>query len=107
MKYYLITAMLSITSLSKAQRFVLGNQLTPGSNEFNLISISSTTGVRTYRYIKQIQDQMFDRKIDEILVGIKNGQIVTTIYNLVPKSDDIGVPSSIIELIQSNLPYPL
>lgn len=99
--------MLCLSGILKAQRFDLGDQLTPKSSEFKLLGISSTTGVRTYKYIKPISDKMFDREIDEIVVGIKNGVIVTTIYNLIPKYSDSGVPSSIIDLIQSNLPYPL
>lgn len=107
MKYYMIIAALLITNVLKAQRFDLGDQLTPKSSDFKLIGISSSTGVSTYRYIKPITDQMFERKIGEIVVGIKNGRIVTTIYNLVPRPGDDGVPQSIIDLIQSNLPYPL
>jgi hypothetical protein len=107
MKYYLFFAMLFMVNLAKAQRFDLGDQLTPRTSEFKLIGISSATGVSTYKYIKPISDLMFDRKIDEIVIGIKNGRIVTTIYNLIPKSGDVGVPSSIVDLIQSNLPYPL
>jgi hypothetical protein len=33
--------------------------------------------------------------------------VVTTVYNLIPLKGDVGVPSSIIDLIQSALPYPL
>ena len=29
-----------------------------------------------------------------------------TIYDLIPRKDDIGVPADIINLIQSNIPFP-
>ena len=103
---FLITALL-ITNLVNAQRFDLGDRLTPSAKEFKLIGISSTTGVKSYNYILPISDYMFGRKIGEIIIGVKNGHIVTTIYNLIPNSGDIGVPQSIIDLIQSGLPYPL
>jgi hypothetical protein len=50
---------------------------------------------------------MFGRKIGDIIIGEKNGRVVTTIYNMIPLKGDVGVPSSIIDLIQANLPFPL
>ena len=91
----------------KAQKFYLGNYLTPTENEFQLLGISSKTGVYNYRYKKEIYDNFYNRKVGDIIVGIKNGYIVQTVYNLVPKSTDFGVPKDIIDLIQSNIPYKL
>lgn len=107
MKYAFLITALFITNLVNAQRFDLGDPLTPRSSEFKLLGISSTTGVSSYRYIRPISDEVFGRKIGEIVIGIKKGQIVTTVYNLIPNAGDIGVPTSIIDLIQSSLPYPL
>ena len=103
---FLILALL-IANLVNAQRFDLGDKLNPSSNKFKLIGISSATGVRTYRYIQPISESMFGRKIGDIVIGLKNGVVVTTIYNLIPKTGDNGVPASIVELIQSALPFPL
>jgi hypothetical protein len=50
---------------------------------------------------------MFDREIGDIIVGVKDGHIASSIYNLIPLPDDIGVPSQIIDLVQANLPYPM
>ena len=49
----------------------------------------------------------FNRRIGEIIVGIKNGVIVTTIYNLIPENGDVGVPQSTLDLVQATIPFPL
>jgi hypothetical protein len=90
-----------------AQKYYLGESIEIKSNEFKLIGISSKTGVSNYRYIKPIFDKMFEREIGDIIIGVKDGHIASTIYNLVPLPNDLGVPNSIIDLIQANLPYPM
>lgn len=92
---------------SNAQKYYLAEAITVSSNEFKLIGISSNTGVANYRYIKPIDDKMFERVIGDIIVGVKDGHIASTIYNLVPLTTDVGVPSSIIDQVQANLPYPM
>jgi hypothetical protein len=92
---------------STAQKFFLGESISINSNEFKLLGISSKTGVANYRYTKPIYDKMFEREIGDIIIGVKDGHVASTIYNLVPLPNDVGVPNSIIDLIQSNLPYPM
>jgi TonB family protein len=92
---------------NKPEIFYLGDKINPTSDDFLPLGASSATGVYTYKYIKQTQGKMFDRQIGEIIIGVKGNVVVTTIYNLIPNSDDIGVPHSVIELIQNNLPYDL
>lgn len=92
---------------SIAQKFFLGESISINSNEFKLLGISSKTGVANYRYTKPIYDKMFEREIGDIIIGVKNGHVASTIYNLVPLPNDVGVPNSIIDLIQANLPYPM
>lgn len=89
-----------------AQRYDLGSYLNPTTSEFELIGISSKTGVSTYKYKKEITDRFFNRKIGDIIVGVRDGIIVSTIYNLIPNAGDVGVPADIIQLIQANIPYP-
>lgn len=97
-----------IISNSFGQKFSLGDKLIPNSKEFKLLGVSSTTQVATYKYIGSIKnDYFFNRQIDDIIVGFKNDIVVTTIYNLIPENDDIGVPQSTIDLIQNSLPFPL
>ena len=107
-KAIILVLVLFVTTRSFSQRFDLGEQLSPNSTEYKLIGISSETGVHNYQYIGVFTDKYyFGRKIGDIIVGIKNGIIVTTVYNVIPELGDVGVPKSIIDLIQSNLPFPL
>lgn len=88
--------------------FYLGNDLNPDTKKFKLIGISSETNVYSYKYLGLLAGKYYyGRQIGDIIVGIKNGKIVTTIYNLIPNKDDVGVPSEIVELIQKVLPFPL
>lgn len=105
----IILAMFLLVSFpSFSQQFSLGDRLSPTSTKFKLLGISSATGVSTYKYIGAITDTYFyNRRVGDIIVGFKNGIIVTTIYNLIPETGDVGVPKSILDLVQSVLPYPL
>lgn len=107
MKHYLFVIALLFTNFVIAQRYDLGDSFNSNSREFKLIGISSVTGVKTYKYIRPITDYMFDRKIGDIIIGEKYGRVVTTIYNLIPIKKDVGVPQSIVNLVQSALPFPL
>jgi len=107
MKKTVLLLLLLVSLSSFAQKYNLGDQLTPKS-DFKLIGTSSRTGVSHYKYIGVIKDTYYyDRRIDDIVIGIKNRVIVTTIYNLIPESRDIGVPKSIINKVQSGLSFPL
>jgi hypothetical protein len=91
-----------------AQKFYLGDKLYPNAKEYKLLGISSQTKVATYKYLGIITDKFFyNRKIGEIIIGVKNNTIVTTIYNLIPEPNDVGVPRTMLDLIESNLPFPL
>lgn len=107
-KTIILALFLLISVHSFSQKFYLGDRLTPKATQFKLLGISSATGVRTYKYIGVITDKyFFNRKVGDIIVGFKNGIIVTTIYNLIPDMGDVGVPQTIVDLAQSGLPYPL
>lgn len=107
MKTYLIFLLVMCGSLSLyAQRFDLGGSLNPAPSEFEYLGTSSKTGVSTYKYKKPKTEKFFNRNIGDIIVGVRSGKIVTTIYNLIPNKGDIGVPADIITLVQANLPYP-
>ena len=105
----IIFALLLLVSVSSfSQKFFLGDRLTPNANQFKLLGISSATGVHTYKYIGAITNTCYyNRKIGEIIVGFKNGIIVTTIYNLIPEPEDVGVPQSTLDLVQRAIPFPL
>jgi hypothetical protein len=102
----LVLLLVSISSFS--QKFFLGDRFSPKSTQFKLLGISSATSVHTYKYIGAITNTYnYNRKIGEIIVGFKNGIIVTTIYNLIPEPEDICVPQSTLDLVQSAIPFPL
>jgi len=104
--FWAIAILFSLSCFS--QRFNIGEQLTPSDSEFELIGKSSKTYVAAYKYIGTITERYyFNRRISTIIVGVKNGIIVTTIYNLIPEKNDIGVPNSTYKLVQKNLPFPL
>ena len=107
-KAIILILLLVIASRSFSQRFDLGEKLSPNSTDFKFLGTSSSTGVSTYQYIGSLTDKyFFGRKIGDVIIGIKSGIIVTTIYDIIPEPGDVGVPKSIIDLIESNLPYPL
>ena len=107
-KTIILALLLFVSVQSFSQKFYLGDRLTPKATQFKLLGISSATGVHTYKYIGAITDKyFFNRRIGEIVVGIKNGIIVTTIYNLIPESGDVGVPQSTLDLVQATTPFPL
>ena len=107
-KTIILVLVLFVTTKSFSQRFDLGEQLSPNSTEYKFLGTSSSTGVSTYQYVGVFTDKyFFGRKIGDIIIGIKNGIVVTTIYNIIPEPGDVGVPKSIIDLIESNLPFPL
>jgi hypothetical protein len=108
MKTNLLLFLLFVSLSSFAQKFNLGDHLSPKSSQFKLIGTSSSTGVTAYQYIGKITDAyFFNRKIGDILVGFKNGMIVTTIYLLIPEKGDVGVPKSTLNLVQKTMPFPL
>lgn len=102
----IIVAMMTTVTLA-AQRYDLGDQLAPSQSDFEYLGTSSKTGVSTYRYKKPKTQDFFDRKIDEIIVGVRRGVIVSTVYTLIPEKTDVGVPKEILAKVQSVLPYPL
>lgn len=105
---FILAMFLLVSVHSFSQQFSLGDRLSPTTTKFKLLGISLATGVSTYKYIGAITDTYFyNRRVGEIIVGFKNGIIVTTIYNLIPEAGDVGVPKSILDLVQSVLPYPL
>lgn len=106
-KILLCVFLLTLSLSSMSQKYYLGDPISLNTSEFRLLGISSKTGVANYRYTKLIYDKMFEREIGDIIIGVKDGHIASTIYNLVPLPNDVGVPNSIIDLIQANLPYPM
>lgn len=108
LKATILSAFLFIlTAHTYGQNYSLGESLYPSNSEFELIGISSKTGVSAYRYKKHVSARFYGRRLGDIIVGVKDGHIAQTIYLMIPEDGDIGVPKEILNLIQSVLPYPL
>jgi hypothetical protein len=107
-KYLTLFLLILFNISGYSQKFYLGDKLYPNTKEYKLLGISSQTKVATYKYLGVITDKFFyNRKVGEIIIGVKNNTIVTTIYNLIPEPNDVGVPRTMLDLIESNLPFPL
>jgi hypothetical protein len=107
-KAIILTLFLLVSVHSFSQEFSLGDRLSPTTTKFKLLGVSTATDVSTYKYIGTITKTYFyGRRVGEIIVGFKNGIIVTTIYNLIPEVGDVAVPQSTLDLVQNVLPYPL
>lgn len=107
MRVFLIIFFSICFFICKSQNFSLGDAIKPSNTEFELIGISSRTGVSAYRYKKHVSDRFFGRVLGDIVIGVKDGHIAQTIYLMIPEISDIGVPHEIINLIQAALPFPL
>lgn len=99
--------LLILSTYGYGQNYSLGEALNPSKSEFELIGISSKTGVSAYRYKKRVSERFYGRVLGDIIIGIKDGHIAQTIYLMISEDGDIGVPKEIINLIQSVLPFPL
>jgi hypothetical protein len=107
-KPIMLAVFLLISIKSFSQWYYIGKTFDPGTGKFELIAVSEESGILAYKYIgPQINEKMFNRKIGDIVMGVKSGIITIVFYNLIPEKGDIGVPESTLELVQRDLPYPL
>lgn len=95
-----------------SQQFQIGDKVQIKSQQFKLLDYSPSMKVHTYHYIGLLTNNyLIDRKIGEILIGIKNGIVVTIIYNLIPKKGEHEISKSTVKLIKDKwkvtlLPLP-
>lgn len=99
--------LLILSTHGYGQNYSLGESLNPSKSEFELIGISSKTGVSAYRYKRHVSARFYGRQLGDIIVGVKDGHIAQTIYLMIPENSDIGVPKEILNLFQAVLPFPL
>lgn len=106
MKLILLVAITLMSFNSYSQKYVVGDALSPNSSELELFSTSSI-GIKSYRYKKHINNRIDGRVVGDIVVGIKDGLVVRTIYLIIPQNGDLGVPKDILNKVQEGLPFPL
>jgi hypothetical protein len=80
---FVLLVVLLFSASIYSQQFQIGDRVAVKSKEFKLLDYSPSMKVHTYKYVGKIKDKyLFDKRVSEILIGVKNGVIVTTIYNL-------------------------
>jgi hypothetical protein len=90
------------------QQFLIGAKVQIKSQHFKLLDYSPSMKVHTYQYIGPLTNNyLFQRRVGEVLVGVKNGVVVTLIYNLIPCKDEPRVPKSALKLIEKKWKIPL
>lgn len=95
----IITILCSISSFS--QKFEIGDKINPSPSIFKHLDYAPSMRVHTYQYVGKLTDKyLFHRRVGEILVGVKNGVIVTLIYNLIPNKKEPRDYLSTLKLIE-------
>lgn len=85
-----------------AQKFEIGDKINPRPSIFKHLDYAPSMRVHTYQYVGKLTDKyLFDRRVGEILVGVKNGVIVTLIYNLIPDNGEHKIPQTTLKLIKN------
>lgn len=96
--YFILFLLFSTNSFG--QQFQIGNRVNPKSKQFKLLDYSPSMKVHTYQYVGKIKDEyLFDRRVGEILIGVKNGVVVTTIYNLKLNTDEHRIEKSTLKRV--------
>lgn len=91
---------LLFSTYSIGQQFQIGDRVDPKSKQFKLLDYSPSMKVYTYQYVGKIKDKyLFDRRVGEILIGVKNGVVVTTIYNLKLNIDEHRIEKSTLKRV--------
>jgi len=88
------------STYSFGQQFQIGDRVDPKSKQFRLLDYSPSMKVYTYQFVGKIESKyLFDRKVGEIIIGIKNGVVVTTIYNLKLNTDEHRIEKSTLKRV--------
>ena len=83
-----------------SQQFNIGDKVQIKSQNFKLLDYSPSMKVHTYQYIGPLTNNyMFQRRVGEVLVGVKNGVVVTTIYNLKLNIDEHRIANSTLKMV--------
>lgn len=97
----LLIIVLFFSLSTTAQKFEIGDKINPSPSVFKHLDYAPSMRVHTYLYIGKLTDKyLFHRRVGEILVGVKNGVIVTLIYNLIPNKKEPRDYLSTLKLIE-------
>ena len=91
---------LLFSTYSFGQQFQIGDRVNPKSKQFKLLDYSPSMKVHTYQYVGKMKDKyLFDRRLGEIIIGVKKGVVVTTIYNLKLNTDEHRIEKSTLKRV--------
>lgn len=91
---------LLFSTYSFGQQFQIGDRVNPKSKQFKLLDYSPSMKVHTYQYVGKMKDKyLFDRRLGEIIIGVKKGVVVTTIYNLKLNTDEYRIEKSTLKRV--------
>jgi hypothetical protein len=96
--YFILFLLFSTYSIG--QQFQIGDRVNPKSKQFKLLDYSPSMKVYTYQYVGKIKDNyLFDKCVGEIIIVVKNGLVVTTIYNLKLNNDENKIEKSTLKMV--------
>lgn len=97
---FVLLVVLLFSTLIYSQQFQIGDRVAVKSKDFKLLDYSPSMKVYTYQYVGELRDKfLFDRRVGEILIGLKNGVVVTTIYNLKLNNDEHRIEKSTLKRV--------
>lgn len=96
---FVLLVVLFFSTLIYSQQFHIGERIKTNSRDFKLLDYSPSMKVYTYQFVGKIESKyLFDRKVAEIIIGVKNRVVVTTIYNLKLNTDEHRIENSILKM---------
>lgn len=96
----MLLVVLLFTASIYSQQFQIGDRVAVKSKEFKLLDYSPSMKVYTYQYLGKLKDNyLFDMKVGEIIIGVKHGVVVNTIYNLKLIKDEHKIEKSTLKKV--------
>jgi hypothetical protein len=97
---FVLLVVLLFSTIIYGQQFQIGDRVAVKSRDFKLLDYSPSMKVYTYQFVGKIESKyLFDRKVAEIIIGVKNGVVVTTIYNLKLNTDEHRIEKSTLKRV--------
>jgi hypothetical protein len=101
---FVLLVVLLLSASIYSQQFQIGDRVAIKSKDFRLLDYSSSMKVHTYQYVGKIKEKyLFERKVVDVIVGVKNGVVVTTIYNLELNKEEHEIKKSTLALVNKRL----
>jgi hypothetical protein len=97
---FVLLVVLLLSASIYSQQFQIGDRVAIKSKDFRLLDYSSSMKVHTYQYVGKIKEKyLFERKVVDVIVGVKNGVVVTTIYNLELNKEEHEIKKSTLKKV--------